>query len=466
MKFPGEVLSREIPSLAEGSCLSSSNARHAGRNLRVRFSFLTAVLAFCLLLAGQVFGASDPAVLHIFGGGNDGSYPYASLSADGAGNLYGTTQNGGAYGAGTVFQLSPRAEGGWRFSLVYAFTGAADGGYPLGSLRFDAAGNAYTTVSGGGTYGLGAVVELTPPAHPSASRPWSEKVLYSFQGGRDGAIPFGNVVFDATGSLYGTTSIGGVGHIGCPPAKGCGTVYKLSPTKNGIWREQVLRRFTDAFNQGAEPRAGVVFDAAGNLYGTTYEGGNNLYCNGYGCGSVFELVRPTSGKHWRFVSLVDFDGSNGALLRAGLTINASGTLFGATLYGGTYNDGTVFSMTEESGRWQLQTLYNFGGLDGLQPAGTLALDEAGNIYGTTYEGGAFDWGEVFQLVPGGDGWTENVIYNFTVSGKRFGASPLDGVLLDEAGNLFLTTNQGGNINDCQPNAGCGTVIELSSGTER
>jgi len=463
MKFPGEVGWGMISYLAEGNRFSSSTARHAGLNLRGRFPVLTAIVALCFLMAGPAYGASEPAVLHIFGGANDGSYPYASLSADSAGNLYGTTQNGGAYGQGTVFQLSPKAEGGWRFSLVYGFSGAEDGGNPLGGLTFDAAGNAYATVSSGGIYGLGAVVELTPPAHPSASRSWSEKALYSFQGGSDGAIPFGNVVLDATGSLYGTTSIGGVGHIGCPPTKGCGTVYKLSPTKSGVWREQVLHRFTDAFHQGAEPRAGVVLDAAGNLYGTTYEGGNNLYCNGYGCGSVFELVRPISGKHWRYVNLIDFDGSNGALLLAGLTINASGTLFGATLYGGTYNDGTVFSLSEDSGRWQLQTLYNFGGLDGLQPAGTLALDEAGNIYGTTYEGGAYDWGEVFQLAPGGEGWSENVLYNFTVSGKRFGASPLDGVLLDGAGNLFLTTNQGGNINDCQPNAGCGTVIELSSG---
>jgi uncharacterized repeat protein (TIGR03803 family) len=143
-------------------------------------------------------------------------------------------------------------------------------------------------------------------------------------------------------------------------------------------------------------------------------------------------------------------------------LNGRGNLFGTTLFGGANNAGTVFSLSQESGRWKLNTLYSFDGLDGLQPSGNLAFDNAGDLYGATYEGGANDWGGIFQLVPGGSGWTENLLYSFVVSGKRFGASPLGGVILDAAGDLYLTTNQGGNLNDCQPNSGCGTVIKLSS----
>jgi uncharacterized repeat protein (TIGR03803 family) len=143
-------------------------------------------------------------------------------------------------------------------------------------------------------------------------------------------------------------------------------------------------------------------------------------------------------------------------------LTADGALFGTTLFGGTDNAGIVFSLTQQSGRWKFGTVYNFDGLDGLQPAGNLAFDTVGNLYGATYEGGANDWGSIFQLVPGPNGWTENLLYSFVVGGKRFGANPLGGVIIDAAGNLYLTTNQGGNLDDCQPNSGCGAVIKLGS----
>jgi uncharacterized repeat protein (TIGR03803 family) len=197
----------------------------------------------------------------------------------------------------------------------------------------------------------------------------------------DGAIPFGNVLFDAAGNLYGTTSVGGHSHIGCLAE--CGTFYELSPRSDGRWHEKVLHRFIDAFGEGAEPRTGPVSDAAGNLYGTTFSGGNNSVA---ACNTV---------------------------------------------------------------------------TNGLGPFGNIALDTAGNLYGTTYQGGENNWGAIFQLMPGSKGWTEHVLYNFVVSGKRFGASPSDGVFIDAAGNLYLTTSQGGNLNDCSPNAGCGTVIKVS-----
>jgi uncharacterized repeat protein (TIGR03803 family) len=429
-----------------------------------RAAVITTTIATTLLLicASQVCAAVDVTVMHAFTGGKDGAFLDSNLVADAAGNFYGTTQIGGAYGWGTVFELSPNQEGKWRFSLLYTFTGAADGGNPLGSLVFDAAGNAYATASSGGANGFGVVFELSPPPH-AHGEPWSEKVLYSFQGGSDGAIPFGNVVFDAAGNLYGTTSIGGHSHIGC--LAGCGTIYELSPTGNGSWNEKVLHRLIDAFGQGAEPRAGLVMDAAGNLYGTTYEGGNNSVCGGLGCGSVFELTPPASGKkHWGFKNLIDFNGIDGALIRGGLTLSSGGALYGTTLYGGADNRGIVFSFTQESGHWKFQTVYSFNGLyDGLQPSGNLALDNAGNVYGATYEGGANDWGSLFQLVPSANGWTENLLYSLPVSGRRVGSDPLGGVIIDATGNIYLTTNQGGNLHDCQEQGdGCGAVIKLSS----
>lgn len=423
-------------------------------------------MASVLSLVSQVSAAQEVTLLHTFSGGSDGSYPDGNLSEDAAGNFYGTTQIGGAFGAGTVFELSPKAGGKWHFSLLYTFTGAADGGYPLGEVVFDAAGNAYVTASGGGADGLGAVAELSPPTPADLGKPWNEKVLYSFQGGNDGALPFGDVVFDGAGNLYGTTSIGGRPHIGCPPAKGCGTVYELSPVSGGAWKERVIHKLSDAFGQGAEPRAGLVMDAAGNLYGTTYEGGDNLACNGYGCGTVFELVRPSKGKHWGYKTLVDFNQNNGALVRGGLTLDSAGTLWGTTTYGGTNNAGIVFSFTQESGtpesgRWTFNEEYNFDGIDGLQPSGNVAFDGSGNLYGAAYQGGESDSGAVFQLIPNGGGWTENVLYNFALTGKKFGENPLGGVMVDSVGDVYMTTNQGGDLKDCAPNPGCGTVIKVS-----
>ncbi len=435
------------------------NVRQVRNSVAARAAVIT--IALLLTLAANLYAASNVTLLHAFTGKRDGAYPDSTLTSDAAGNFYGTTQIGGAFGWGTVFKLSLSREGKWRFTVLYTFTGGTDGGNPLGNLVFDAAGNAYATTSSGGTGGFGVVFELTPPPKTNHGHTWTEKVLYSFQGGSDGAIPFGGVVFDTAGNLYGTTSIGGHMHVGC--LAGCGTIYELSPTNNG-WKETVLHRLLDAFGDGAEPRAGLVRDAAGNLYGTTYEGGNNDACNGLGCGSVFELTPPVSGKRWGFKTLIDFNGSNGALVRGGVILNGTGTLLGTTIYGGANNAGTIFSFTPGPGPGRFKTQYSFDGINGLQPSGNIVFDNAGNLYGATYQGGANDWGAVFQLVPGDNGWTENVLYNFVVSGTEFGAGPLGGVTLDAAGNLYVTTNQGGDVNDCSPNGGCGTVLKLSPAT--
>jgi len=163
------------------------------------WAILYALFTIVLLALVTQAHAADITLLHTFTGGNDGAFPYSGLTADAAGHLYGTTPTAGAFGAGTVFQLSPVAGGDWKFSTIFEFTGGTDGASPLGSLVFDAAGNGYATAGGGGAQGHGVVFELSPPKNLESGAKWTEKVLYNFQGATDGAIPFGNVIFDAAG---------------------------------------------------------------------------------------------------------------------------------------------------------------------------------------------------------------------------------------------------------------------------
>jgi uncharacterized repeat protein (TIGR03803 family) len=197
-------------------------------------------------------------VLHKFSGA-DGSSPVGGLIFDAAGNLYGTTANGGTFTGetGVVFKLQPNQDGTWTESVLYNFTGASDGGFSFAGLTFDAAGNLYGTTLGGGTHGYGVVFKLTP----SASGTWTESVLHSFTGGSDGGLPWGGVIFDTAGNLYGTAN--DRGNPAC--TFGCGVVFKLIPTPKG-WTETVLHSFAGV---GKYPEASVIFDPAGNIYGTT-----------------------------------------------------------------------------------------------------------------------------------------------------------------------------------------------------
>jgi uncharacterized repeat protein (TIGR03803 family) len=269
-------------------------------------------------------------VLYSFRSGTDGAVPGAGLIFDAAGNLYGTTTAGGPNN-GTVFELTPTTAGGWTEQVLYRFCSQAnctDGQYPYGSLIFDAAGNLYGTTEFGGTYGAGTVFKLTP----AAGGGWTETVLYSFGRGTDGASPLVGLIFDVVGNLYGTTTFGGT--------YGAGTVFELTPTAGGGWTETVLHSFnpnngTDGFN----PYAGLIFDAAGNLYGTTYYGGS------YGGGTVFELT-PAAGGGWTETVLRSFgNGTDGFWPYAGLIFDHAGNLYGTTEYGGTHNYGTVFELT-------------------------------------------------------------------------------------------------------------------------
>jgi uncharacterized repeat protein (TIGR03803 family) len=226
-------------------------------------------------LAPNPDGTWTESVLYSFTGGADGGSPWAALVFDAAGNLYGTTWVGGADGKGAVFKLTPNPDGTWTESVLYSFTGGADGAYPAAGVIFDAAGNLYGTTGGGGADDNGAVFKLTPD--PDGS--WTESVLHSFTGGADGGGPVTALIFDAAGNLYGTTAGGGSRLLNICRGLGCGVVFELTPTSTG-WSETVLNEF---LGKAADPEAPVIFDPKGNLYGTTWSGTGNY-------GVVFEIT--------------------------------------------------------------------------------------------------------------------------------------------------------------------------------
>jgi uncharacterized repeat protein (TIGR03803 family) len=374
--------------------------------------------------------------------GTDGYNPYAGLIFDVAGNLYGTTVLGGTYNNGTVFELTPQTGGGWTEQVLHSFNNnGVDGAYPYGGLIFDAAGDLYGIANKGGTYGGGTVFELTPQAGGG----WTEAVLHHFGNGTDGAAgSLGRLIFDKNGNLYGTTNKGG--------ANGDGTVFQLMPQAGGGWTENVLYSFNpNNGTDGINPCAGLIIDAAGNLYSTTSRGGT------YGGGTVFELM-PQSGGGWTEKVLHGFGyGTEGTGSFAGLVFDQNGYIYGTTTSGtGAYLQGTVFELTPlgAPGYWGATVLYGFGnGTDGGYPYGGLISDAAGNLYGTTYLVGAHGVGTVFELMPqAGGGWTEKMLYSFN-NAPADGNYPYAGLIFDAAGNLYGTTVQGGTYND-------GTVFEL------
>jgi uncharacterized repeat protein (TIGR03803 family) len=239
------------------------------------------------------------------------------------------------------------------------------------------------------------------------------------------------LIFDGSGNLYGTTAAGGT--------FGEGTVFELSPNGGGGWTETVLYSFQNDASDGTSPSVSLVFDTAGNLYGTTSAGGSSSAC---GCGTVFQLT-PVTGGGWTEKIIHSFFETDGYLPQAGLIIDKAGNLYGTTFFGGTYGYGTAFELSPEvGGNWNLTTLQNFNisGDGGAYLYGGVILDAKGNLYGTTFRGGASDEGTVFELSPAGFGaWKEKVLYSFSNSGYQ----PDAGVIADASGNLYGTTYGGG-----------------------
>jgi uncharacterized repeat protein (TIGR03803 family) len=391
----------------------------------------TALALFAVLSVPIQLAAGTFRVLHHFGPPPDGGHPFTGLTRDAAGNLYGTTAYGGNFDAGTIFKVSKKG----KLSRLYSFTGGTDGGYPeQGQLTLDSAGNIYGT-AGAGASGFGVVFQL--------DRAGKEHVLYTFSGGADGGYAHAGVVRDAKGNLYGTAQTGGGPSCG---GFGCGVVFKLDPTG----KETVLHSFTGG-KDGIQPFGNLVLDEKGNLYGTTYSGGGSSNCLG-GCGVVFKVTK--NGKEH---VLHTFTGPDGGGSTAGLVRDQAGNLYGTTSGGGASKQGVVFKV-DPAGKESV--LYSFtGGTDGAAPITALVLDPAGNLYGTTDSGGSgcfFGCGVVFKLAANGH---ETVLHRF--SGAD-GAQPLD-LVLDPAGNLYGTTLEGG-ISGCATvfTPDCGVVFKLAA----
>lgn len=356
---------------------------------------------------GQTF-----TILYSFTGGADGKGPSASLVRDAAGNLYGTTVFGGnssacAQGCGTVFKLDATS----KLKVLHNFTNGVDGALPQTALIRDAAGNLYGTAPTGGAFncgfygGCGVAFKLTPSG--------DFIVLHSFSGVPDGEDPLGGLVQDANGNLYGTTYLGG------QSSCFCGTVYKLDVTGN----ETVLHSFNEGVDDGGRPLGSLVRDSAGNLFGTTLYGGVAAL------GTVFKL--DTTGK----VTLLHAFGigRDGASPYAGL-LQAGANLYGTTREGGAAGRGTVFKL-DKTGKETV--LHEFTGPDGQNPLASLISDATGNLYGTTLYGGGFN-GTVFKLDTKGK---LTVLHSF--AGGADGANPFAGMIRDAQGNLYGTTESGG-----------------------
>ena len=263
-------------------------------------------------------------LLHEFTGGKDGSEPVASLIFDRVGNLYGTTSQGGDGKAGVVFRLTPKPDGSWAEDVLHAFCSFSlcdDGSDPQSSPIFDQAGNLYGTTNQGGIGGAGVVFELTE----NADGKWQEKILHQFTGGADGGNPRSSLIFDQAGNLYGTAAFDGY-YGEC--SYGCGVVFELTPKSDGSWTDSVLHSFTGG-RDGQYPFAGLTFDKAGNLYGTAEEAGNLTRCSGHGCGVVFKLT-PNANGGWNETVLHTFLDQPNAFPFAGVIFDSAGNLYGTT----------------------------------------------------------------------------------------------------------------------------------------
>lgn len=424
----------------------SQRRRFVSAMSRLGVAFLS--LTFLTMSAVQSAQAQTYTVLHNFTGGADGGTPTSTLVMDGAGNLYGTTYNGGNTGSscdhscGTVFKMKPSGQG-WVLTPLYQFTGGSDGANPEAGVTFGPNGSLYGTTLQGGTpcssgsvYGCGTVFNLRPQAHACSSAlcPWMETVLYRFAGGsNDGALPLAQVTFDQSGNLYGTTYEGGNYTSNCYYGDDyCGAVFELTPS-NGVWTESVPWLFTGG-NDGGVPEAGLTLDAAGNLYGTTFEGGVG------GGGVVFQLTPYGSG--WINNTLYPFScGNGGSELRSTPIFDPAGNLYATTDYGCYYGwDGTVFELTPTGSGWALTELYVLMGSNSIGPMSGLTSDSAGNLYGTSAASGNTEGGLVYELSPSSNGWIYTPLHQFYGSDGYY---PFGGVTLDAQGNLYGTASNGG-----------------------
>jgi uncharacterized repeat protein (TIGR03803 family) len=339
----------------------------------------------------------------------EGSLPLGSL-IDFGGNLYGTTEQGGTNNTGTVYQLTPKG----TETVLYSFGSAngGDGNYPQTGVIADSQGNLYGATENGGVNGYGTIFKLTPNGTETLVHVYGPDPL-------GGAYPYGPLVLDADGNIYGAAYSGG--------GFGYGTVFRISPDG----QQQILHSFNPNAGDGTAPTGGLVVDQHGNLYGTTTAGGT------YNDGTVFEM---TAKGAYRILYSFGANPNDGNTPSSPVTVGADGDVYGVTLLGGSFNIGTAFKLTPGS-PWTETILHTFEGYDnddGAQPVGQLVIDSEGNLYGATFTGGNTfnNSGTIYELNPKG---SETILWIFFNGGF-----PSAGVLRDAQGDLYGTTEQGGN----------------------
>lgn len=384
------------------------------------------IVAALVLLATSSWAASTIQSIYSFKGSTDGEYTDTELVRDSVGNLYGTSVQGGAYGSGTVFRVTPAGV----HTVLYSFKGAADGGEPYKGVTLDPQGNLWgTTVSGGEgpcDGGCGVVYKLA-----FSGGNWHQSIVHSFTD-TDGSGPGSPVSIDRQGNVYGTTPTGG--------SLGLGVVYELTPA-NGSWAFQVIHTFTGGTDGSGGSAGKLLINSAGELYGVCTEGGD------LGFGTVYKLAQQNGA--WQFTTLYAFhDQPDGALPYGGLIQDRAGNLYGTTYYAGEHDWGTVYELADNNGAWNETVLYSFhGGSDGGNPISKLVSDAQGNLYGTTSAGGAASCGcgTIFKLTRANGTWTESVAYRFLGAPKPGFA--YNSMVPDGQGSFYGATVHGGGGND-------------------
>ncbi len=415
-----------------------SDDRSFGGVSYARILTLAIVLALAIAAAPSA-QAQTFQLIHDFSG-SDGSHPSA-LVMDAAGHLYGSTQNGGPStqcqgGCGVVFRLS-HSGSGWIETPLYSFTGCSDGAVPIGGLTLGPDGSLYGTTqvggSGCGGDGNGTVYKLTPPATVCKSALCPWTETVLYRfAGGSDGVYPFNLIFDRAGNLYGSTLDGG--------AYRNGLIYELAHTGNS-WVKSTLYTFTGGADGGG-PNGMLAFDQAGNLYGTTH------YVS-----AVFELT--PSGSGWVENVIYNFNGQNDGFEAVGVLFDSSGNLYGPTMSGGSAGGGIVYELTPGNGSWTETVLYNSTAPEGGGPE-TLVMNAAGNLFGATLDGGGL--GNVFELTEENGGWMETDLHDF---GFADGAYPSTNLVIDASGNLIGGTMWGGDGNNCIPNDGCGVIWQIT-----
>ncbi|MGB8005534.1 MAG: choice-of-anchor tandem repeat GloVer-containing protein [Terriglobales bacterium] len=410
---------------------------------RTRFSYFAvlAIVLVCLAASTPAYASGREKVLYQFYGPQEQvQLPQGGLTADRAGNYYGAVSQRKGNPYGEIFVLVTGANGKWSDHVIYTFTGGSDGMYPNPGFIFDVAGNLYGAANQGGEYGVGTIFELSP--NPSGT--WTETTLYNFNynNGTDGIYPGSGLTVDAAGNLYGTTQFGGnYQDPYCAPG-GCGAIFKMTQNPDGTWKESTL--YGLLFIDGSDPESKVIFDAAGNLYGMTRGGGQYLSCS---CGTVFQLALQADGTYL-FHRLYSFQGGTDGYdpYTNAPVLDGKGNLYGSTHWGGNQGCtthyftgcGTVFELTAQpNGAWTETVLHVFGNAagDGELPF-SVKFDAAGSLYGVTAGGGAYGAGEFFEMKPARKGqWTYGIKYSFD---GYYGdaAYPAGDLVTDAAGNLY------------------------------